>query len=74
MYKTVSITRCPTCPLTINTVGQFSRVEIDEIVDAGYLTGLFVLARTAGLIGHAMEQKRLGQPLYRHPWEDVLYM
>jgi hypothetical protein len=23
--------------------------------------------------GHALDQKRLQQPLYRHPWEDVLY-
>ncbi|MCD7464255.1 ATP-citrate synthase beta chain protein [Datura stramonium] len=47
--------------------------EIDEIVDIGYLNGLFVLARSIGLIGHTFDQKRLKQPLYRHPWEDVLY-
>ena len=23
--------------------------------------------------GHALDQKRLQQPLYRHPWDDVLY-
>jgi hypothetical protein len=23
--------------------------------------------------GHSLDQKRLQQPLYRHPWEDVLY-
>lgn len=22
---------------------------------------------------HTFDQKRLKQPLYRHPWEDVLY-
>jgi hypothetical protein len=31
-----------------------------------------VLARSIGFIGHALDQKRLQQPLYRHPWEDVL--
>ncbi|MED6138315.1 ATP-citrate synthase beta chain protein 1 [Stylosanthes scabra] len=46
---------------------------IDEIVEIGYLNGLFVLARSIGLIGHTFDQKRLKQPLYRHPWEDVLY-
>ncbi|KDD72540.1 hypothetical protein H632_c3215p1 [Helicosporidium sp. ATCC 50920] len=51
----------------------FSREEIDDVVKIGYLNGLFVLARTIGLIGHCLDQKRLGQPLYRHPWEDVLY-
>ena len=34
----------------------------------GYLNGLFVLARAIGLIGHALDQQRLRQPLYRHPW------
>nr|XP_043609417.1 ATP-citrate synthase beta chain protein 1-like isoform X2 [Erigeron canadensis] len=53
--------------------GLFSKQEIDEIVSIGYLNGLFVLARSIGLIGHTLDQKRLKQPLYRHPWEDVLY-
>lgn len=53
--------------------GMFSQPEIDEIVEIGYLNGLFVLARSIGLIGHTFDQKRLKQPLYRHPWEDVLY-
>ncbi|CAL9064771.1 unnamed protein product [Musa banksii] len=53
--------------------GMFSKQEIDEIVEIGYLNGLFVLARSVGLIGHTFDQKRLKQPLYRHPWEDVLY-
>ncbi|KAM0954507.1 putative ATP citrate synthase [Dioscorea sansibarensis] len=53
--------------------GMFTKQEMDEIVDIGYLNGLFVLARAIGLIGHTFDQKRLKQPLYRHPWEDVLY-
>ncbi|KAF2576749.1 hypothetical protein F2Q70_00000309 [Brassica cretica] len=53
--------------------GMFTKQEIDEIVQIGYLNGLFVLARSIGLIGHTFDQKRLKQPLYRHPWEDVLY-
>ncbi|GAQ90472.1 ATP-citrate lyase B [Klebsormidium nitens] len=52
---------------------MFTQHEIDEIVDIGYLNGLFVLARSIGFIGHTFDQKRLKQPLYRHPWEDVLY-
>lgn len=31
--------------------GMFTEQEIDEIVDIGYLNGLFVLARSIGLIG-----------------------
>ena len=57
----------------LSSSGAFSQKEIDEVVDIGYLNGLFVLARSIGLIGHALDQKRLQQPLYRHPWEDVLY-
>ena len=49
------------------------QVEIQDIVKIGYLNGLFVLARSIGLIGHALDQKRLQQPLYRHPWDAVLY-
>jgi len=48
--------------------------EIDSIINTGALNGLFVLARTIGLIGHTLDQKRLQQPLYRHPWDDVMYM
>lgn len=31
--------------------GMFNKQEIDEIVEIGYLNGLFVLARSIGLIG-----------------------
>lgn len=51
----------------------FSKEEMDEIVDIGYLNGMFVLARSIGMIGHVLDQKRLKQPLYRHPWDDVKY-
>ena len=54
--------------------GAFSTKEANEIIEIGYLNALFVVARSIGLIGHALDQKRLGQGLYRHPWEDILYM
>merc|ERR1719380_459114 len=54
--------------------GAFKYAEIDELVDNGCLNGLFVLARSAGFIGHYLDQKRLKQPLYRHPWDDITYM
>ena len=47
------------------------QAEIQDIVKIGYLNGLFVLARSIGLIGHALDQKRLQQGLYRHPWDEV---
>ncbi|KAG5607555.1 hypothetical protein H5410_029047 [Solanum commersonii] len=54
----------------LDGTGMFTKQEIVEI---GYLNGLFVLARSIGLIGHTFDQKRMKQSLYRHPWEDVLY-
>ncbi len=40
----------------------------------GTLNGLFVLGRSIGFIGHYLDQKRLKQGLYRHPWDDISYM
>ncbi|KAL4428457.1 hypothetical protein ABPG75_002546 [Micractinium tetrahymenae] len=57
----------------LSSVGMFTPAEVQEVVDIGYLNGLFVLARSIGLIGHALDQKRLQQPLFRYPWDEVLY-
>lgn len=51
----------------------FSSEEIDEIIEAGALNAFFVLGRSIGFIGHILDEKRLRSPLYRHPWDDVLY-
>lgn len=56
------------------STGVFGDEEIDEIIDIGTLNGIFVLGRTIGMIGHFLDQKRLGAGLYRHPTTDVLYM
>merc|ERR1719270_2316867 len=53
----------------LRSSGAFKFAEIDELVNNGCLNGLFVLARSAGFIGHYLDQRRLKQPLYRHPWE-----
>ena len=53
--------------------GMFSEAEIADIIDVGYVNALFVLARSIGFLGHALDQKRLKQPLYRHPGDDVLF-
>ncbi len=33
-----------------------------------------MLGRSIGFIGHYLDQKRLKQGLYRHPWDDISYM
>lgn len=53
--------------------GQFSKDDIDDALESGFFNGLFALGRSIGLIGHAMDQKRLKQRLYRHPWDDILF-
>ena len=54
--------------------GAFTRAEADEYVKIGALNGLFVLGRSMGFIGHYIDQKRLKQGLYRHPWDDISYL
>ncbi|MBN2397961.1 MAG: ATP citrate synthase [Deltaproteobacteria bacterium] len=53
---------------------EFSRKEADDYIRMGSLNGLFVLGRSIGFIGHHLDQMRLKQGLYRHPWEDIAYL
>jgi succinyl-CoA synthetase alpha subunit len=52
----------------------YDEQDIQQIVDLGYLNGIFVLGRSIGMIGHYLDQKRLRESLYRHPWDDILYL
>ena len=54
--------------------GHFTRDEADRYLKMGILNGIFVLGRTAGFIGHYIDQLRLDQGLYRHPWDDISYI
>ena len=47
--------------------------EIKEYIDMGFFNALFIIGRTMGFMGHYFDQKRLNAPLYRHPWDDILY-
>ncbi|NYZ73930.1 ATP citrate synthase [Candidatus Micrarchaeota archaeon] len=63
-----------TCMDLLSSCKAFSKEELDSIVEIGYLNGLFVLSRSIGLMGHIYDQKRLKADLYRHPWDDVLFL
>ncbi|XP_066996750.2 ATP-citrate synthase [Anabrus simplex] len=52
----------------------FTREEAQEYIEMGSINSLFVLGRSIGFIGHYMDQKRLKQGLYRHPWDDISYV
>ncbi|KAF9812364.1 hypothetical protein SFRURICE_005475 [Spodoptera frugiperda] len=52
----------------------FTQEEGNNYIAMGSINALFVLGRTIGLVGHYLDQKRMKQPLYRHPWDDITYM
>uniref|UniRef100_A0A0K0D2F1 ATP citrate synthase n=1 Tax=Angiostrongylus cantonensis TaxID=6313 RepID=A0A0K0D2F1_ANGCA len=54
--------------------GMFTPSEAQETIEIGALNGLFVLGRSLGFIGHYLDQRRLKQGLYRHPWDDISYI
>ncbi|XP_070566811.1 ATP-citrate synthase-like [Ptychodera flava] len=58
----------------LRNCGCFTTEEANEYIETGALNGLFVLGRSMGFIGHFLDQKRLKQGLYRHPWDDISYI
>ncbi len=79
-----AITLAKNHSLILNIDGMLGAVALDVFVEAGstneeleeylsydILDGLFVLSRSIGLIGHYIDQKRLGAPLYRHDPNDT---
>jgi ATP citrate (pro-S)-lyase len=57
----------------LRNCGAFEKAEADELLANGCLNGLFVVGRSIGFVGHFIDQKRLKQGLYRHPWDDISY-
>jgi len=47
--------------------------ETRSYIDAWIFNAFFILARTTGFIGHIIDQKILKEPLYRTPWDDIMY-
>uniref|UniRef100_T1GK05 ATP citrate synthase n=1 Tax=Megaselia scalaris TaxID=36166 RepID=T1GK05_MEGSC len=58
----------------LRNCGSFTNEEAQEYINIGAINSLFVLGRSIGFIGHYMDQKRLKQGLYRHPWDDISYV
>ncbi|MFA7007938.1 MAG: hypothetical protein WC204_03665, partial [Elusimicrobiales bacterium] len=58
----------------LGSYGSFKKEEIDEIVKMGCLNALFVVGRSIGIFGHIFDQKRMKQPLYRTPYDEIAYM
>jgi ATP citrate (pro-S)-lyase len=72
----LNVDGCIACCFTdmLRSCGAFSREEADDLMSFGCLNGLFVLGRSIGFMGHYIDQLRLKQPLYRHPWDDITYI
>jgi len=58
----------------LRSCGAFANDEVEDLLSFGTLNGLFVLGRSCGFIAHYLDQLRLKQPLYRHPWDDITYI
>nr|XP_039264716.1 ATP-citrate synthase-like [Styela clava] len=58
----------------LRNCGCFTPEESAEYVEIGAINGIFVLGRSMGFIGHYLDQRRLKQGLYRHPWDDISYV
>jgi ATP-citrate lyase alpha-subunit len=52
---------------------DYDNEEIDMFIEAGALNAFFILGRSIGFIGHILDEKRLAMPMYRHPFDDILY-
>lgn len=52
---------------------DYSEEEINEFIASGTLNAFFIAGRTIGFIGHVLDEKRLAMPMYRHPFDDILY-
>lgn len=58
----------------LSSCGAFTQEEVREIIDMGCLNALFVIGRSIGIMGHIFDQKRLKQPMYRTPYDEIAYM
>ncbi|TFG03339.1 MAG: ATP citrate synthase [Promethearchaeota archaeon] len=52
---------------------DFSREEIEDVIQSEALNGLFVLGRSIGMMGHIFDQKRQRARLYRQPYDEILF-
>ena len=51
----------------------YSEEGINEFISSGTLNAFFIVGRSIGFIGHILDEKRLAMPMYRHPFDDILY-
>jgi ATP-citrate lyase alpha-subunit len=52
---------------------DFSKEEIEDVIESEALNGLFVLGRSIGMMGHIFDQKRQRSRLFRQPYDEILF-
>jgi len=52
---------------------DYTKEEIEDVIESEALNGLFVLGRSIGMMGHVFDQKRQRAGLYRQPWDEILF-
>lgn len=52
---------------------DFTREEIEDVIESEALNGLFVLGRSIGMMGHIFDQKRQRSRLFRQPYDEILF-
>ncbi len=50
---------------------HLTKEELATLIESEFFNAIFVLSRSVGLIGHYLDQTRLGEPLFRLPDQDV---
>lgn len=61
------------CSDLLREIG-FTPQEIRQFINLEALNAIFILGRSIGIVGHILDQRRLKQNLYRHPYDDILYL
>lgn len=56
----------------LNHEEKLDKDELATLIESEFFNAIFVLSRSVGLIGHYLDQKRLGEPLFRLPDQDIL--
>lgn len=59
---------------SIGFIGELSLILIGNSMDILLFFFFFLNCSFFLSLGHYMDQKRLKQGLYRHPWDDISYV
>jgi len=56
----------------LQTQEKLTTAKLQTLLDAEFFNAIFILSRSIGFMAHFFDQKRLGEPLFRLPKDQVL--